>query len=80
MFNNKTSIVDKLSSGAVSFREKDFETHKGLFGDLSKAKTSYTFYWMFGFSFGPFAYNFHHSGRAVYNTQRCKHHPPYKKE
>ena len=34
----KTEDIKKLNSGAVSFRKKDFEAHKSLFGNLSKTQ------------------------------------------
>ncbi|HHU99214.1 MAG: carbonic anhydrase [Bacteroidales bacterium] len=34
--------MKKLNSGAVSFRKKDFEAHKSLFGDLSKTQKPHT--------------------------------------
>ena len=60
--------MNKLYKGAVSFRKKDFETHKALFGDLSNSQNLIPFYWMLGFPFGAFAYNFHSSRRVIYNT------------
>jgi len=40
----KTEDIKKLNSGAVSFRKKDFETHKALFGDLSNAQKPHTLF------------------------------------
>ena len=36
--------MKKLYSGAVSFRKKDFETHKSLFGDLSNSQKPHTLF------------------------------------
>ena len=36
--------MDKLNDGAISFRKKDFDKHKGLFGDLSNSQKPHTLF------------------------------------
>lgn len=36
--------MKNLYNGAISFRKKDFETHKALFGDLSNAQKPHTLF------------------------------------